>query len=1245
MSTDEEGVGKRVPFARLGEGPDGRETIIAPYDESMAADTVAESLKHKTVSFGSDSGGGGGEAETPTPDSAGGDYGEEAGPIRRFNDVFTNLGSVQLEALGMDGQEIAASTSKLRDEMYRSQFPLVQPRFAKKCVEDGCGTEYDKDVEFCLECAREEMYEDGVDRLPSDHASVPEQYREHPVRGPNPTEKREAKKAAESVNKEGQSLRELMKLVEDDQSRLGISVIVARKSYAVASGDAGVYDRGEIIYKEPDELLRGDPKRVVPVVDPDGRVGGWKWACPVHREQRVDAAAHCGGDTRCPECGAEYREVFFVERSRTGSASMRSAGAGDVEKVYFRDEVITWSRYFPRLNGLDGLSPVHHVWLKQVILHWMDVYGAAFYDPDSESYPNKFMVVHTTNPDAWERQFNKAEEDARENPYSEQIMYNEYSTESSSTPEVQVIDLMNDDLLGQDQQIRDQYKQDIRTQFGVTNIFDSEMKDAGGLNNEGLQIEITDREIASAMHDTVAGPLDELSKTLGIDDYIYEFVPPRDSDVQELRDHIDVGEKAAEAGLEATLEDEQVTVGDGEFEASEEEEGGGLADLFGDFDGSDAEAVHKSVPDGFGVDVYEVRPDPDERDNYNDDVLGVAVDMPEAGVYVDWKRDAFPDPLEHPHVSDYGSVEDLRTATNNVLEPVTDGAERGSGGDEKADAGPDGVADAGGERPWRADGTERTPAEKAGGEDAERKRRPEGEEGNERGATGETSKEWVPYQGPRGGSGWKNADSGEVVYEDEPPGQTVDFGDRNVVDEASLEEAGISGGTKMEGSVVRFEDGGAALKRTDIDDPERIEVVANTINSLGGSAPAMDSADDGLYMELIEGDDLDSADGINEDDYADTVAAALLAGVDDFVPDNVVVDGRGVPHMVDLDRSAADLSRESSVPSMFDNMLEEALDAAVHHGPDGVTERDILNAADDMMGEFDAETLESFGDRQSNIIKSHETIRDAIGGSGGGGGSGVSSKADEDKLEAVRKLDDAYKHIVWADETTKASPFWDDDESMPEFVKEVITDVAPNVIWDSFESMPGVLETQLADQFREQLTQPQGWSLRSIADNLAETFNVDPEDAELVARTESARILNEAREEGYERAGALEGDDERLFQWTGPLDGRTTDACRWMAQVTGWDDGADMINEHGRPEAVDTVGEPVTYSDLLDLEREATQKFFPSLGFRKHVIHPNERFTFTESFKMEHPGAAGPVEVDHKADCSAALSGTFVLAG
>jgi len=784
------------PVQRLGTDADGRSVLLAPYNENLASQAVGKSLADQTDTDP--------ETTTPDPTSDEGKDKREGGPIRRFNDVFTDLGSVQLEALALDGYEIARATAKYRDELFRNEFPLLEPRFAVKC--ETCGAEYSEEVEACLECTRKYLIQEGIDENPPrDLDEIDPDHYQGQTRGPDPQQKREAEQLFESVNKEGQSIRALYKHCEDDHARLGIGMHIVRWNYAIAKGDSSVFDRGEIIYQDVEELVRADPKRVVPVVDENGRIGNFWWACPVHRPPNPEAVVS-QEPGRCGECGAELQEVYYIEK-QNGSSATR-----DPEKYYFDHEVVDWAFWFPRLNGKDGLSPAHHVWLKQSILHWMDVYGSAFYDPSSDRYPNKFMVVHTTNPDTWERNFKKAEEDSKENPYSQQIMMNEYSSESQSTPEVQVIDLMNDELLGQDEQLKKQFKSDIRQAWDVTDVFDSELEEAGGLNNEGLQLEVTDRGIATRQHDLASGPLDELTKLLGVTDYRITFIPAQDASAEDQQAKVDLGQSAADAGLEARWEDGEVDISDGEFEESSDDGGGGFFSEDGDRD-------------------------------------------------------------------------------------------------------------------------------EAGG------------------------------------------------------------------------------------------------------DPE------------------------------------------------------------------------------------------------------------------------------DLLGDF----------------------------------------SEGELADLSTKLAEGHEHMVWAEADQKADPFWEDDDVVPDFVKEALNRVLDefDVIYDQIEDLgPGDID-QLKELFRENLTQPEGWSLKSIRDDIQDAFDVSYEKAETWARTESSRVLNKTREEAYKAQTDEEGAGDKVFKWTGPGtpdDGHTTDACVWMKEQTDPAYG----------------GEPVTLEELHQLAREAADRFFPELKYSDDwVLHPHERHTFVESFKAD----------------------------
>ncbi len=65
--------------------------------------------------------------------------------------------------------------------------------------------------------------------------------------------------------------------------------------------------------------------------------------------------------------------------------------------------------------------------------------------------------------------------------------------------------------------------------------------------------------------------------------------------------------------------------------------------------------------------LFRIVPAEGDGEQSDDRVLGVGVSFPESGVYVDWHTAAFPDELENPHVSKYGSVADLRKATGNQI--------------------------------------------------------------------------------------------------------------------------------------------------------------------------------------------------------------------------------------------------------------------------------------------------------------------------------------------------------------------------------------------------------------------------------------------------------------------------------------------------------------------------------------------------------------------------------------------------
>jgi len=228
-------------------------------------------------------------------------------------------------------------------------------------------------------------------------------------------------------------------------------------------------------------------------------------------------------------------------------------------------------------------------------------------------------------------------------------------------------------------------------------------------------------------------------------------------------------------------------------------------------------------------------------------------------------------------------------------------------------------------------------------------------------------------------------------------------------------------------------------------------------------------------------------------------------------------------------------------------------------------------------------------------------------GAGGGGSSTSSSvdaaksedtivKTDEEAIVLDRYLLDVHASQITpetVDDIQKAA--WTGDQSVPDYVFDAIKWAIEKggAVFRDFDSIPDDVEDEVKGLLETNLTQPQGWSLDSIVDDAQEVFpGVDKSDLETVFRTETASVLNTAREKGYEDRGNADTND--VFYWEGAEDSRITDACKELMKLTN--------PRHG--------GTPRPMDELVQLEKQVHNKYFESLDFRRHIIHPNERKTF-----------------------------------
>ena len=173
------------------------------------------------------------------------------------------------------------------------------------------------------------------------------------------------------------------------------------------------------------------------------------------------------------------------------------------------------------------------------------------------------------------------------------------------------------------------------------------------------------------------------------------------------------------------------------------------------------------------------------------------------------------------------------------------------------------------------------------------------------------------------------------------------------------------------------------------------------------------------------------------------------------------------------------------------------------------------------------------------------------------------------------------------------------DTVTPEFVKDRIRDaINSGAVFSDIETLTEGTIMDLRGFLKDELTDD-GWTITGLTDELTEYDDtLSRSEAETIARTETASIANTAREQGYEEKGLVE---DSKFYWSGSLDDRTTDACRWLIEKTN--------PFHG--------GTPVPLEELRELVEEAPthDDELPDDIARPEnwVVHYNERKTYTRA--------------------------------
>ena len=358
----------------------------------------------------------------------------------------------------------------LRNEIFRNGYDW-KPKFQSVCT--NCGKEFDYHVETCPVCGGN-------------------------CRDPDPEQYKELDEFFKNVNSYGQTLTEVLKQIETDLDIVDNAYLVLLKSY-IFDGD------GNIIGGKVEEIIRGSPVNFRLVVDEKGNVGGKYYVCPVHRNEVHTKPGKC-------KCGRKLEDVKYVYEQ-----------GGAVKQYYIDGEVLHLTKYTP--SETYGFPPILTVWNKVIALMKMDEYVREYYS--LQRPPKGLLFIPTDNPESLIKYWRAYLDKTKENPHYIAPLPIP-SSQNRQRPEF--IDLTTPLTEMQYTEVRNEFRRQIGALYGVMPIFQADLSQSGGLNNEGLQVTVTNRAVEhsqSIFNDKV---FPFILKNFGISDWTLELNPSEEKD-------------------------------------------------------------------------------------------------------------------------------------------------------------------------------------------------------------------------------------------------------------------------------------------------------------------------------------------------------------------------------------------------------------------------------------------------------------------------------------------------------------------------------------------------------------------------------------------------------------------------------------------------------------------------------------------------------------------------------------------
>jgi len=398
---------------------------------------------------------------------------------------------------------VRTCTNQLKNEIFRRGYKWEE-EFIAKCKD--CGKKHQSPVASCADCNSQNLQK------------------------PDPNQLKYADKFLNGyINESDQMFIDIMKELEDDLNIMDDAYIILVKEYYIDTD-------GEIKMHKIREMYRGDPVTMAIYADERGTKGIEGFTCIRHREFISTDQTEI-----CEECNSPLYPVYFVNR------------AHGEEQYYIKGEVLHFSKYNP--SRLYGLAPIITLWNHITTLIAMENYVNSSYA--KQRMPRGLLAVQTRNIDSMKNFWRGVKEKMEQDPHFIPVMGIEAENGKGSIEWIKFLDSLKEmDYIA----VKDDLRARISGFYGVSNIFMADNSASGGLNNEGMQILVTNRavEVAQTIWNNYVLPF--VTKEFGVTDWKLKLPPSEEEDElarKRLRE-LDVSIAAAikNLGFEVEMDDE-----------------------------------------------------------------------------------------------------------------------------------------------------------------------------------------------------------------------------------------------------------------------------------------------------------------------------------------------------------------------------------------------------------------------------------------------------------------------------------------------------------------------------------------------------------------------------------------------------------------------------------------------------------------------------------------------------------------